>query len=262
MPNTSPETDGSDIPDFLPRDNPPPEHISMEDMAYIAHLINNAIAVIKVNINYVNDPDIQEELRRAKEIMIRRINFLLTHYQEDLRNMPDVKNFLELLKYLTEQDQFQHATNLHQLAVQIFKMGGTLSKPGRHLSTEKPTILFADDEPVLTYMFKEMAEERLGSTEHPVDILLANSGQKALDIIKDTKSRLIAVLTDLGLGDGPNGNAVAKAALSAGIKHVAICTGSEDKLTCDDIRNRVTLIKKPFGIQELLDFCTQAILQQ
>lgn len=140
MPNTPPETGDADTAKFLPRDSfKPPEHISMDDMAYVAHLINNAITVIKISINYQNDLDVQEELKQAKEIMIGRINFLLTRYQEDLKNMPEVKNFLELLRYLIEQDQLQHAVNLQQLADRAFQMGA-LDKPGRHLSQEMSAV--------------------------------------------------------------------------------------------------------------------------
>lgn len=135
MPNTPPDTQNPDSQDFLPRDDLQlPEHISMEDLSYVAHLINNAIAVIKSCIDYEgNDPSIEEDLKQSKKITVGRINFLLTRYEKDLKNMPEVQNFLELLRYLIEQDQLQHAVNLHQLAVRTFKMG-TLDKPGRYLS--------------------------------------------------------------------------------------------------------------------------------
>lgn len=125
----------------------------------------------------------------------------------------------------------------------------------------KPAILFVDDEAPLRLLFEEIAKAKLKDSNDPIDFLMAGCGEEALAIIENTRDGLIAVLTDLGLGGGPNGNAVAKAALDAGIKHIAICTGSGIEVICDDIRDRVTLIKKPFDMQQLLDFCIQAMPQ-
>lgn len=120
----------------------------------------------------------------------------------------------------------------------------------------KPAVLFADDEEALRLLFKLTVEAKLKDL---IDFLVASSGQEALTIIENTRDRLIAVLTDLGFGEGPNGNVVAKAALHQGIQHVAICTGSGAELICDDIQNRITLIEKPFDMQKLLNFCMQAV---
>lgn len=127
-------------------------------------------------------------------------------------------------------------------------------------ATAKPVILFVDDEETLRSMFIEMMPKNLTDQ---IDFRVAEDGAEALAIIEETREMLIGLLTDLGLGAGPNGNIVAKAALDAGVKHVAICTGStgysKEELIHGEIRSRIQLMTKPYGISDLMTFIEKAI---
>lgn len=125
--------------------------------------------------------------------------------------------------------------------------------------TQKPAVLFVDDEKMLRDLVDLIVKPKLSDT---VEFISTGSGAEALKIIGENRGRLIAVLTDLRLGE-MSGNAVAKAALEAGVKAVAICTGSTDAnetgLIHQEITDRITLIKKPFDMIKLKDFYTQAM---
>lgn len=127
-------------------------------------------------------------------------------------------------------------------------------------TAKKPVILFVDDEEPLRSMFIEMMPKNLTDQ---IDFRVAEDGTEALAIIEETREMLIGLLTDLGLGAGPNGNIVAKAALDVGVRHVAICTGStgcgKEELIPGEIRDRIRLITKPYGISDLMAFIEEAI---
>ncbi|MEK7171589.1 MAG: hypothetical protein AAB739_01640 [Patescibacteria group bacterium] len=128
-------------------------------------------------------------------------------------------------------------------------------------TTQKPVILFVDDEEPLRMMFTAMMPEKLTDQ---VDFRVAADGTEALAIIEETRGILIGLLTDLGLGvEKPDGKKVAKVALDAGVKHIAICTGSseydKDQLIPEEIRDRVRLILKPYDLSTLMTFVEEAV---
>lgn len=111
-----------------------PEHISMENLDYVYHILGNALSMTAGCSNQTY-PEAQQDLITAKQEIIQRINFLLERYKGDLKNMPQFRDFLELLLYLVQNDQFEHAVKLYTRESVVFKPN-MLLKPGRHLSQE------------------------------------------------------------------------------------------------------------------------------
>lgn len=138
MPNTpgenNPDTAEIDQRFLGPNGTPPPEHISMNDLGYVIHIIGNAITMISGCVTEPElQPKLQQELIQAKQITIDRINFLLKNYEEDLKNMPEFRDFLELLLDAVQNDKFENVLKLYRLGTRAFQKGALL-KPGRHLS--------------------------------------------------------------------------------------------------------------------------------
>lgn len=139
MPNISPEDDlhahapiddaGLSQPDGIT----PPDHISMEDIGYATHLLRNSIAIIQGCIGHPDDPTAQADLVSGKQRTIEFITFLLKRYGEDLRNMPEFRDFLELLLDEVQNDKFNNALKVYSLGIRAFQMRA-LDQPGRHLS--------------------------------------------------------------------------------------------------------------------------------
>lgn len=145
MPHTSPDIQNPDSQDCLPRDGKQlPEHISMNDFGYVIHIIGNAMAMIS---GCVTEQGLQQELMQAKQITISRINFLLKRYEEDLKNMPEFRDFLELLLDAVQNDKFENVLKLYRLGTRAFPAGALL-KPGRHLSQTEMAAVQEDREAV------------------------------------------------------------------------------------------------------------------
>lgn len=119
-----------------------PEKLSM---AYVGHLLNNTMASMALCIDYP-DATTNDDLELTRQELIERINFLLKRYEQDLRNMSELRDFLELLRGLVTNNQFESALKLRQLGDRLFHFSGDLSKPGRHLSQETEAV---ESEPAL-----------------------------------------------------------------------------------------------------------------
>lgn len=72
-------------------------------------------------------------------------------------------------------------------------------KAGEDAATPTARVLAVDDEPALLQMMKHM----LGPAGH--EVVVAGSGEEALDILEAEDGRFDVLLTDLGLGAGING---------------------------------------------------------
>ncbi|MBI4994143.1 hypothetical protein HZC21_00655 [Candidatus Peregrinibacteria bacterium] len=152
----------SNRPDSAKFSQPPgmqaPEHISMNNFGYAFHVLGNAMSMITACISYPTYPEAQQDLIEAKQETIRRINFLLEQYKEDLKNMPEFRDFLELLLDAVQNDKFENAVKLYRLGVKAFQPEA-LSRPGRHLSQEMEAV---ESEPSLRLTVADHCENPAG----------------------------------------------------------------------------------------------------
>ncbi len=123
-----------------------------------------------------------------------------------------------------------------------------------------PTALVIEDEVWIAGEIEECLQ-RLGFDP----VLLANSGQKALDYLRDEDRKRIDLITlDLKLPDGPQGGDVLEAVPEDRSIKVIICSAHDPVKFIDDdniYRKATATIQKPFS-QEQLQSIVLAILPE
>lgn len=104
-----------------------------------------------------------------------------------------------------------------------------------------PTLLYAEDEILIQQMLLEELEQA------GFIVIVANSGVDALAVLKDQSDKLQGVITDINLGNGPDGWEVARIAreLKSGIPVVYVSAASEHEWTSKGVPASV-MIAKPF----------------
>ncbi|MCL6251320.1 response regulator [Altererythrobacter sp. KTW20L] len=104
-----------------------------------------------------------------------------------------------------------------------------------------PTLLYAEDEILIQEML-------LGELEEAgFNVIVANSGPDALAVLNEQSDQLHGVITDVNLGDGPDGWDVARTAreLVAGLPVVYVSAASEHEWTSKGVPSSI-MIAKPF----------------
>jgi DNA-binding response OmpR family regulator len=104
-----------------------------------------------------------------------------------------------------------------------------------------PLLLSVEDEILVQDMLvSELEESGFG-------VLIADSGARALDLLGSRSQDLHGLITDVNLGNGPDGWEVARTAreLVAGIPVVYVSAASEQDWTARGVPNSV-MITKPF----------------
>lgn len=121
------------------------------------------------------------------------------------------------------------------------------------MPAERNTVLVADDYDSLRRAMEMRVRPLLRENQ---TVVTAKDGSEALTKIAEMRDKLLAVLTDLEM-PGADGNAVARAALDAGVPHVGIFTSSPKKVTVDGIR---VFDKLAGGVYEEIDrFISEAV---
>lgn len=104
-----------------------------------------------------------------------------------------------------------------------------------------PTLLYAEDEILIRQMLLEELEEA------GFLVIVASSGTEALAMLNEQATKLHGVVTDINLGDGPDGWDVARTAreLSSGLPIVYVSAASEHEWTSKGVPASI-MIAKPF----------------
>ena len=110
--------------------------------------------------------------------------------------------------------------------------------------------------PVLIYVEDEIITQDLVETslrEAGFDVLIASDGTQALDLLGKPNGALRGLITDINLGDGPDGWAVACRAreLIGGLPVVYVSGASEGQWTSRGVPNSV-MIAKPFAPAQIV----------
>ena len=113
--------------------------------------------------------------------------------------------------------------------------------------TAAPMLLYVEDE-IIT---QEMVEASL--REAGYEVLLASDGAEALEVLATSNGALRGLITDINLGDGPDGWAVACRAreLTSGLPVVYVSGASEGEWTSRGVPNSV-IIAKPFAPAQIV----------
>jgi DNA-binding response OmpR family regulator len=118
-----------------------------------------------------------------------------------------------------------------------------------------PTILVVEDDPLI----QSIVEENL--TDGGFEIVIASSGEKAIDLLDVRKVDYRAVVTDVNLGrDKIDGWDVARRAreINAGLPVVYMTGDSADDWTSKGVPNSI-LLTKPFAPAQLLTAVSQLL---
>lgn len=112
------------------------------------------------------------------------------------------------------------------------------------------TIITGPDAPLLLYVEDEMLiQAALMSVleEAGFRLLVADSGTQALELLADNFNELHGVITDVNLGDGPEGWEVAQKARSlvTGLPVVYVSAASDHEWSSKGVPNSI-MIAKPF----------------
>lgn len=110
--------------------------------------------------------------------------------------------------------------------------------------------------PVLLYVEDEIITQDLVETslrEAGFEVLTASDGAQALDLLGRPNGALRGLITDINLGDGPDGWAVACKAreLTSGLPVVYVSGASEGDWTSRGVPNSV-MIAKPFAPAQIV----------
>ena len=110
-----------------------------------------------------------------------------------------------------------------------------------------PVLLYVEDE-TLT---QELVEASL--REAGYEVLLASGGAEALNLLGTSNGALRGLITDINLGDGPDGWDVACRAreLTSGLPVVYVSGASEGEWTSRGVPNSV-MIAKPFAPAQIV----------
>lgn len=105
-----------------------------------------------------------------------------------------------------------------------------------------PLLLYVEDEAIT----QDLVEASL--REAGFDVLTASDGAEALALLQDANDALRGLITDVDLGDGPDGWDVARTAreLSSGLAVVYVSGASDSDWASRGVPNSV-MIAKPFA---------------
>jgi DNA-binding response OmpR family regulator len=109
-------------------------------------------------------------------------------------------------------------------------------------------VLYVEDEELLRELATTILEDA------GFDVVTAENGAAAFVALDETGEPFCAMVTDIDLGDGPDGWAVAKRAreLSKGLPVVYVTGASAHRWQAEGVA-RSLLIKKPFTPSQILD---------
>jgi DNA-binding response OmpR family regulator len=110
--------------------------------------------------------------------------------------------------------------------------------------------------PVLLYVEDEIITQELVETslrEAGFEVLLASDGAQALNLLGTSNGALRGLITDIDLGDGPDGWEVARRAreLTSGLPVVYVSGASEGEWTSRGVPNSL-MIAKPFAPAQIV----------
>lgn len=110
-----------------------------------------------------------------------------------------------------------------------------------------PVLLYVEDE-IMTQDFVESCLREAG-----FEVLIANDGSQALDLLGTPNGELRGLITDINLGDGPDGWEVARKAreLIGGLPVVYVSGASEAEWTSKGVPGSV-MIPKPFAPAQIV----------
>lgn len=110
-----------------------------------------------------------------------------------------------------------------------------------------PLLLYVEDDPLIRETMVESLEEA------GFELLVADSGEKAVELLVAHAADLRGLITDVNLGDGPDGWAIAKEArqLMAGLPVVYVSGASDHEWTSEGVPGS-TIIAKPFASTQLV----------
>jgi DNA-binding response OmpR family regulator len=108
-------------------------------------------------------------------------------------------------------------------------------------------LLYVEDEIII----QELVESSL--REAGFEILIASDGTEALDLLGTSNGALRGLITDINLGDGPDGWQVACRAreLTSGLAVVYVSGASEGEWTSRGVPNSL-MIAKPFAPAQIV----------
>jgi DNA-binding response OmpR family regulator len=110
-----------------------------------------------------------------------------------------------------------------------------------------PLLLYVEDDPLIRETMVESLEEA------GFKLLVADSGEQAVQLLVAHAADLRGLITDVNLGDGPDGWAIAREArqLVAGLPVVYVSGASEHEWTSEGVPGS-TIIAKPFAGAQLV----------
>ena len=110
-----------------------------------------------------------------------------------------------------------------------------------------PLLLYVEDDPLIRETMVESLEEA------GFKLLVADSGDQAVELLVAHAADLRGLITDVNLGDGPDGWAIAREArqLMAGLPVVYVSGASDHEWTSEGVPGS-TIIAKPFASTQLV----------
>jgi len=110
-----------------------------------------------------------------------------------------------------------------------------------------PLLLYVEDDPLIQLTVVESLEEA------GFKLLVADSGEQAVQLLVAHAADLRGLITDVNLGDGPDGWAIAREArqLVAGLPVVYVSGASDHEWTSEGVPGS-TIIAKPFASTQLV----------
>ena len=110
-----------------------------------------------------------------------------------------------------------------------------------------PLLLYVEDDPLIQLTVVESLEEA------GFKLLVADSGEQAVQLLVAHAADLRGLITDVNLGEGPDGWAIAREArqLVAGLPVVYVSGASEHEWTSRGVPGS-TIIAKPFASTQLV----------
>jgi len=110
-----------------------------------------------------------------------------------------------------------------------------------------PLLLYVEDDALIRETMVESLEEA------GFKLLVADSGDQAVELLVAHAADLRGLITDVNLGDGPDGWAIAREArqLMAGLPVVYVSGASDHEWTSEGVPGS-TIIAKPFACTQLV----------
>jgi CheY-like chemotaxis protein len=115
------------------------------------------------------------------------------------------------------------------------------------LVPDRPLLLLAEDEPLIALVVQDNLE--VGG----FDVAVANNGTEAISLLDEQGDEIAGVITDIRLGNGPDGWEVAKHArkLKPGLPVIYTTGDSAGEWTVSGVPNSV-ILQKPYAAAQLI----------